>query len=86
MSLKWLPVALVAAVVPTMFILHRTLLWMERRGWIFYRDTRPGPGNLGPAFMEIQRLFEPGKEHVIEQVKKQSAQEDDEGGPDKAGK
>ena len=42
MSLKWLPVALVACV--------------------------------------------PRKEHVIEQVKKQSAQEDDEGGPDKAGK
>ena len=83
MSLRWLPVILVLAVVPAIFVVHRTLLWMERRGWIFYHNTRPEPRNLGPAFMEIQRLFEPGKEHVIEQVKKQSAQEDDEGGSDK---
>jgi len=78
-------VILVAAVVPAIVILHQALLWMERQGWIFYRLTRPEPRNLGPAFLEIQRLFEPGKEHVIEQVKKQSAQEDDDGGPDKGG-
>lgn len=86
MSFRWLPVILVAAVIPALFILHHTLLWMERRGWIFYQQTRPDPRNVGPAFLEIQRLFEPGKEHVIEQVKKQSVQEDDDGGPDKAGK
>ena len=86
MSFKWLPVVLALSVVPVLYVLHLVLLWMERRGWIFYRHTHPDPRNLGPAFMEIQRLLEPGKEHVIEEVKKQSAQEDDDGGPDKAGR
>ena len=86
MSLKWLPFILVLAAVAVLFILHHVLLLMERRGWIFYRDTRPDPKNLGPAFMEIQRLMEPGREHVIEQMKKQNAQEDHEGGPDKPGR
>ena len=85
MSFKWLPIILVLAVVPLFYVLHHVLQWMERRGWIFYGSTRPEPRNLGPAFLEIQRLLEPGKEHVLEQIKKQSAQDDDEGGPDKPG-
>ena len=28
-----------------LFVLDRALLWMESRGWIYYRRTRPGRGD-----------------------------------------
>ena len=86
MTLKWLPVLLVAGFVVAAFLIDRVLLWMERRGWIFYRATRPDMRNVGPAFLEIQRIFEPGVKHVLEEKVQQREEEDDEGGPDEAGK
>ena len=86
MSLKWLPFLLVAAFVAAAFVIDRILLWMERRGWIFYRTIHADPKNIGPAFLEIQRILEPGARHVQEEKLQQREEEDDEGGPDKAGK
>jgi hypothetical protein len=85
MSLKWLPLLLVAGFVAAAFLIDRVLLWMERRGWIFYRTMRPDPKNIGPAFLEIQGILQPGAKHVQEEKLQQRKQEDDEGGPDKAG-
>jgi hypothetical protein len=84
--LKWLPFVLVAAFVAAAFLIDRILLWMERRGWIFYRTIRPDSRNVGPAFLEVQSLFEPGVRHVLEEKMQQREEEDDEGGPDKAGR
>jgi hypothetical protein len=48
----------------------RLLLWMEGRGWIDYRRTNPGrinTGQIGPAFLGIQALFESGARHHLEE-------------------
>ncbi len=83
--MKW--ILLVVVGLPLLlFGADRLLLWMEWRGWIFYRNSRPDPKNLGPAFLEIDALLQPGKRHVLEQKVEQREQEDDEGGPDKAGR
>ena len=84
--MKWLPLLLVAAILPLGYLADRVLLWMEDRGWIFYRRSRPDPKNLGPAFLEIDALFQPSKGHVLEQTIDQHVEEDDDGGPDKAGR
>jgi hypothetical protein len=52
------------------FLADRTLLWMEWRGWIDYRQTHPGridTGAVGPAFLAIQGLLEPEKRHAAEE-------------------
>ena len=56
---------LVAAVV--LYGLDRLLLWMERRGWVYWRMTkrRTGPG-VGNALLEIQSLVEPSARHLLE--------------------
>lgn len=51
----------VVAVAAILFGLHRTALWAERRGWIFYRDKdrgRPMPIGI------IDSIYQPSMEHV----------------------
>ena len=56
---------LVAGVVLILFALHRVAVWMESRGWLYYRRVKPRSSNLGNAFLELQSMLEPGKRHVI---------------------
>ena len=50
-----------------LYVLDRLLLWMEGRGWVYWRKTtRPtGPG-VGIALLEMQTLVDPAARHVLE--------------------
>lgn len=66
--MKWLLVP--AALGLLVFGVDRLLLWMEWRGWIDYRRTDPGrihTGQVGPAFLGIQALFQSGAKHHLEE-------------------
>src|SRR4051812_46471868 len=52
--------------VASVYGLHRCALWMEQRGWIYYRKRRGSSGGLSSAFLEIQAFLEPSKRHVLE--------------------
>jgi hemerythrin superfamily protein len=57
--------ALVLAVV-ALGLLDRLGLWMEARGWIYWRRRRAQGSALGSTILELQKIFESGKaEHVI---------------------
>lgn len=74
-SLVWL-----VGMAAVLYGLHRLALWMEQRGWIYYRNTRHGSsGSLGNAFLHVQSILEPGKRHVLEQ-RLDEAREDEESG------
>jgi hypothetical protein len=65
---KWL--LFPAGLALLVFAADRLLLWMEWRGWIDYRRTDPGrinPGQVGPAFLGIQALFQSGARHHLEE-------------------
>jgi hypothetical protein len=57
----------ILAIGVTLYLLDRLLLWMERRGWVYWRKTKrsTGPG-VGNALLEIQTLVEPSARHVLE--------------------
>jgi hypothetical protein len=65
---------LAALAVPTaaaaLYGLHRLGLWLEDRGWLYYRRTKP---ESSPAAMWVglQQFIEPGVRHVreVRQVK-----------------
>ncbi|HEY7111538.1 MAG TPA: hypothetical protein VIA45_01280 [Thermoanaerobaculia bacterium] len=66
--MKWLLVG--AGIGLLAFGLDRILLWLEWRGWIDYRGTSPGrinPGQVGPAFLAIESLFQFGARHALEE-------------------
>ena len=58
---------LVAAVgaIAALAAVDQLFLWMERRGWIYWRRRKPDPRGavLGP----IDNVFNPAHEHVVEQ-------------------
>jgi len=57
--------ALVLAVV-ALGLLDRLGLWMEARGWIYWRRRRAQGSALSSTVLELQKIFESGKaEHVI---------------------
>ena len=54
-------------IVAGLYALHRLALWMERKGWIYYRhDERPsGAGSM--AVLQRMEVFKPELRHVIEE-------------------
>ena len=40
-------------------------LWLERKGWLYYRLKKPQTGILGTALQELNAQLLPGKRHVI---------------------
>jgi hypothetical protein len=59
----WVP----AAGVPlTLWLLHRGLLWMESRGWVYYRHAPSPPGAAANALATFETLLNPAAEHVVE--------------------
>lgn len=52
-------------IAAALFLLDRLGLWMERRGWIFYRKRKPS-GLAPAAFLELQKMVEPTARHVLE--------------------
>ncbi len=45
--------------------IHRLALWAEDRGWIYYKNQKPGA--YGTAFVHATSMFAPEIEHVIDE-------------------
>ena len=60
--------------------LHHLCLWMERRGWIFYRDRKPSSSAMSGAFLQIEEIFRSGARHEIE-TREEFVREDEQGDP-----
>ena len=58
---------LIAAVVIGLFLLDRLALWMEARGWIYWRKIKPKGGGGAAALTSFHQLIEPGVRDVIEE-------------------
>lgn len=63
----------------SLFALDRLFLFMESRGWIYYRRRKPGSSALSNACLEVQQLLEPSKKHIV-QIKKEQKVEAKESG------
>lgn len=73
------PLLVLLAVAAALYVVHRLALWMEERGWIYYRRRRGTSGALGDAFLEVQSLVDPGQKAVLE-ARRQVADEAGESG------
>jgi hypothetical protein len=68
-----------------LFLLDKALLKAEARGWIYYRRKQPSRSALGNAFLEIQKIWEPSKEAMVEVMKEEKKEQADSGDPPEAG-
>ncbi|WP_257306426.1 hemerythrin domain-containing protein [Geothrix campi] len=61
------PLLAIALALVALGLLDRLGLWMEARGWIYWRRRSAQGSALGSTFLELQKIFESGKaEHIIE--------------------
>lgn len=71
----------VVALFAAGYALHHLALWMEDRGWIFYRTKGMAQGSAASAAMEIASMLEPEVGHVIEEIRSEQLRaEQDESG------
>lgn len=62
-----------------LLILDRVGLWMEAKGWLYYRHKKPSGGGIGNALQEFNAFLNPSTRHVLEVKQKDSRQRDDLG-------
>lgn len=62
-------------------LLHRWLLNLESKGYIFYTKNDGTLDRAGIAMLEMQSMLEPGKRHVVEMKKEQLEEMRNAGGP-----
>jgi len=71
----WATLAAVA-----LFALDRLALWMEARGWIYWRRRRAKGSAIGAAMLELQDMLEAGRaRQVIEARDERHAEAPDPG-------
>jgi hypothetical protein len=64
----WLGWVLAAVVV--LLVLDRIALWAESHGWIYWRRRRSSGGG-GGIFADVYLLFQPSRQHVVEEQDRQ---------------
>ena len=52
-----------------LYALYRLGLWLEERGWLYYKHKKPSSSAVG-SFVALQNLLEPPTQHVL-QLKEQ---------------
>ena len=70
--------------IGVLFVLDRLALWMERRGWIYWRKRKPSGrgGGLSGVLTDFQQLVEPEVRHVIEAREQERSMKVDLAGQD----
>ncbi len=70
----------IVLVASGLYLLHRLALWVEQRGWIYYRRSGRA-SSVGSAFLETQAMLEPEKRHLAEIVRAEQVEETESGLP-----
>jgi hypothetical protein len=63
---QWLIVGLLGlAIVPALWLLDRLGLWLEQRGWLYYRKKKPSSSPMS-AWVALQQAIEPSVRQVVQ--------------------
>jgi len=64
-----------------LLLVDRILLYLEARGWIYYRRNKPGRGASTFHLLEWTSVLDPTQRQVIEVRVKEEKNEDESGDP-----
>jgi GrpB-like predicted nucleotidyltransferase (UPF0157 family) len=56
----------IAAAATALYALHRLALWLERRGWLYYVNSREHFGGRGSLLVGVASVVDPTVRHLIE--------------------
>jgi hypothetical protein len=69
----------ILAGVAGLLLLDQLFLWMERKGWVYYRKVKPKSG-WGDVFVGSD-IFNPGARH-LQEARQEHVNEDEDDGDD----
>ena len=65
---SWLKVSLILlAMAVALLALDQLFLWMERRGWIYWRKIKPKGGGIAAGLSAFHELVEPQVREIREE-------------------
>ena len=59
-------VLLIITIALALYLFDKICLWLEYKGWLYYRNEKPKPGALGSALQELNAHLSPSTRHVVE--------------------
>lgn len=59
-------------IIISLYFADRICLWLERRGWLYYRRKKPESSILGNAFLDLQTILNPSAQYIIEMKQKEN--------------
>lgn len=68
-------------IVGVLFGLDTLLLWMEAKGWLYYRKVKRKSSGA-PAILEIGSIFDPASRSAVEAREERAGEEDEDDGDD----
>lgn len=71
----------ILGLVVGLFLLDRLLLFVESRGWIYYRRTKAGRGASTYHLLQWTSVLDPTQQQVIELRIQEEKNEDEAGDP-----
>jgi len=72
-------------VCAALYFMDKLFLWLENKGWLYYRHRKAQKGIMGNALLELNSFLQPSARHTIEMKQKQVIVKQSEAGdqPDK---
>jgi hypothetical protein len=55
-----------ALLIIGIWLFDKTCLWLERKGWLYYRFEKPQKGIIGDVLQELNAHLSPSNRHVVE--------------------
>ncbi len=66
--------------IGVLFGLHNVFLWMETKGWLYYRRKRSSSG--ATSILEANAIFDPSAHTAVEARDERAGEEDEDDGDD----
>lgn len=71
----------ILVVVAGLILLDQLFLWMEAKGWIYYRKVKRKSSGLADIFIGSD-IFNPGARHLQEARRERASEEEEDDGDD----
>jgi hypothetical protein len=72
----------IVGIVAALFALDRLCLWMEAKGWLYYRKVKRKSSAAG--ILIGGNVFDPGAGHILEAQQERAGEEDEDDGDDES--
>ena len=58
---------IIIAIFIGLYLIDKIGLWLEQKGWLYYRRTKRKGAAIGTAMMELQTFLNPSARYTIEE-------------------